>query len=66
MSDDRAKVLHAVIEKCKREGRSEIYCYTIPSGFEDKNELFEYLASYGYHSEILDTSDGYGVLHISL
>jgi len=64
--EKRARLLHVAIEKVKKQGRSEIHFYTIPSGFKNNAELLEYWREQGYQAEIVDLPDGkHGVLHIS-
>jgi len=57
--------MNIAIEKHKQRGLHEIFFYTIPSGFRDNNELVSFWKEKGYQAEIIDGSDGYGILHIS-
>ena len=36
------RTFHYAIEKIKKEGGNEIFCYTIPPGFESHAELLAY------------------------
>jgi len=60
------RTFHYAIEKIKKEGGNEIFCYTIPPGFESHAELLAYWRELGYEAEIIDCENSrYGVLHIS-
>ena len=59
------RLFHRAYEKMNAAGYREIHFYTIPSGFKNNDEMIEYWKERGCQAQIIDTDDGYGILHVS-